>query len=66
MVYGAKKSCKKKYLGVEVKVKKLDADGKKLHNLVSLLLTNKTLCRDSESAEKRLAGRTGSLTINSR
>ena len=44
VVRRAKKSCKNKYLGVEVKVKMLDANRKKLHNLVSLLLTNKTLC----------------------
>jgi hypothetical protein len=43
-VRGAKKSCKNKYLGGKVKVKKLDAKRKKLHNLVSLLLTNTTLC----------------------
>jgi hypothetical protein len=44
VVRKAKKSCKNKYLGDKVKVKKLDANRKKLHNLVSLLLTNTTLC----------------------
>jgi hypothetical protein len=48
MACKVKKSCKNKHLGESVKAKKIDAGSKKLHNLVSLLLTNTTLCWDAK------------------